>query len=93
MNLSTWPLVDGASLVNLEQLTDSMEKLAIEIPPLVHENLEGTPETREELIDRRRDGNIIALHAVLVYFVNNSFCKYVKENNYKNIPKNTHMRK
>ena len=76
MNLSTWPLADGASLVNLEQLTDSMEKLALEISPLVRENLEGAPETREELIDRRRDGNIIALHAVLVHFVNNSFCKY-----------------
>ena len=32
------------------------------------------------------DVNIIALHAMLVHFVNNSLCKYVKENNYKNTP-------
>ena len=42
--------------MNLEQLTDSTENLALEIPPLVYENLEGgAPETRE-LIDRRRKG-------------------------------------
>ena len=58
---STWPLVDGACLVNLEQLADSTEKLALEIPPLVRENLEGAPETREELIDRSRDGNLSRL--------------------------------
>ena len=48
---STWPLADGASLVNLEQLADSTEKLALEIPP----------ETRKELIDRGRDGNLSRL--------------------------------
>ena len=51
LNLSTWPLADGASLVNLEQLADSTEKLALEIPP----------ETRKELIDRGRDGNLSRL--------------------------------
>ena len=56
--LSTWQLVDGASLVNLEQLTDSTEQLIFEIPHLVRENLEGAPETREEIIDRRCVGNL-----------------------------------
>ena len=55
---SIWPLVDGASLVNPEQLADSTEKLALEIPPLARENLEGAPETKEEIIDRRRGGNL-----------------------------------
>ena len=41
------PIRSGVSLVNLEQLADSTEKLALEIPP----------ETRKELIDRGRDGN------------------------------------
>ena len=58
---STWPLVDSASLVNLEQLADSTKKLAPEIPPLVRENLEGAPETKEEIIDRRRGGNLSRL--------------------------------
>ena len=50
--LSTWPLAEGrygvvrALIVNIEQLTDSMVKLALKIPPLVHENLKGVPETR-----------------------------------------------
>ena len=34
---------------------------------------------------------IIALHAMLVHIVNNSLCKYVKENNYKNIQKNIYI--
>ena len=55
--LSTWPLADCASLVNLEQLAERTEKLALEIPPLVIENLEVAPETREDIIDRRRVGN------------------------------------
>ena len=58
---SIWPLVDGASLVNPEQLADSTEKLALENSPLVRENLEGAPETKEELIDRSRDGNLSRL--------------------------------
>ena len=45
------------SSVNLEQLVDSTENLALEIPPLVRENLEGAPETREEIIDLRRGVN------------------------------------
>ena len=67
---STWPLVDGASLVNLEQLADSTERLALEIPPLVRENLEGAPETREELIHRRRDGNLSRLGGHSTHLVN-----------------------
>ena len=47
----------GASLVNMEQLADSTEKLALEIPPLVRENLEGAPETREEIIAHCRGVN------------------------------------
>ena len=47
--LSTYPLAEGrygvvrALIVNLEQLTDSTVKLALEIPPLVHENLREHP--------------------------------------------------
>ena len=55
------PIRSGVSLVNLEQLADSTEKLALEIPPLVRENLEGAPKTREEIIERRRGGNISRL--------------------------------
>ena len=61
LNLSTWPLADGASLVNLEQLADSTERLVLEIPPLVRENLEGATEMRELIINRRRDGNLSRL--------------------------------
>ena len=48
LNLSTWPLADGASLVNLEQLADSTEKLAHEISPLVRENLEDSPKQKKK---------------------------------------------
>ena len=51
----------GACLMNLEQLADSTEKLALEIPPLVRENLEGAPETREKLFDCCRGGNFSRL--------------------------------
>ena len=55
------PIWSGASHVNLEQLADSTERLVLEIPPLVRENLEGAPETREEIIDCRRGGNLSRL--------------------------------
>ena len=58
---STWPLADGASLVSLEQLADCAEKFALEIPPLVRKNLEGAPETTEEIINRCRGGNLSRL--------------------------------
>ena len=48
LNLSTWPLADGASLVNLEQLADSTENLANEISPLVRENLEDSPKREKK---------------------------------------------
>ena len=54
------PIRSGSSLVNPEQLSDSTEMLALEIPSLVHENLERAPETNEELIDRR-GGNLSRL--------------------------------
>ena len=50
LNLSTWPLADGASLVNLEQLAESTEKLAHEISPLVRENLEDSPKREKKLL-------------------------------------------
>ena len=47
--------------MNLDQIADSTEKLALEIPHLVRENLEGTPETKEEPIDWCHGGNLSCL--------------------------------
>ena len=46
--LSTWQLVDGASLLNLAQLADSTEKLAHDISPLVRENMEISPKREKK---------------------------------------------
>ena len=53
--LSTWPLADGASPVNLKQLADSTDKLALEIPPLVRENMEEAPPPLGGLVRHHQD--------------------------------------
>ena len=45
---STWPLVDGASLVNLEHLADSTERLVLEILPLVLKIRNGHPKREKK---------------------------------------------
>ena len=55
------PILNSGCLVNQKQFVESTEKLVLEIPTLVRESLEGAPETREEIINRRLVGNLSRL--------------------------------